>query len=240
MHLTKSIGYGLNDLEADDIGNITDPRLLLETKTFYYTLRTKSLQDYIEFLKAKVEKIKATGVDDSIPYEYLNTGTTSLDIEIGMLGEKDLNQRIGDFVVYQNEADPNTILFQPPVYLWTREGDTIEIAESEFYKEDIPITKESGAGFSPWEHLKIDSRDSRRIPFGDSRDYMNNKLYPDSESLRIKNSLAKICGFNSYPEADKFMIPFIPEEIYWFNEFIGAFDMETLVQFRPYIFTYYA
>lgn len=245
IRLKKVLGYGLTDLVSDNC-RIADPRVRVDDDEFEDILN-KKVSEYAEFIDARIDELKTEqeGLEGD---EKWAIRSREMDLSLVRMGLNDENkkERLYNLITYSPEYGLDNVLVFTPAGMsdWKRSGDSIDYAELigvENYQEDT--VKICEGGLYPWESLWIDKRDSRVInPYKavSLRRDQDFDLGTNAKNIAWKDSIAKSCGFNSFPEAKANMIPGVPEAIKTFNDFTGILTPEGLLDLRPVLYNYWS
>lgn len=233
--LTKKLGWALTDLQCDEQGYITDPRVNADAVgggTDEFGSR------YLEYLKA----LRDAEAENSDPW-------FDLMMTIGMVEEAvKTDGHLPWPVVRPFEGGlRNVLLVQPVGYNWSRHNDPIDVAEENVLHPDtlggriVPMEY----GIYPFEGLYMDSRTGRRLDSTVKRliDRLTT-VWTEENADRFRSAaehLAKAIGFESADDALEHIAPIVPPDVHyvisWLDLFTGP---DVWLRLRPVLYAYWS
>lgn len=230
IRIHKRIGYGLNDVEAEEL-SITDSRF---NPNGYFMLDCEeqeekySIEGFIKYLEEAHEKEK-----DSLGYSMIT-------FELMGIKESKKIRDIFDMVRWDGEFGlPNVVLFQNHSKDWSRFDDIIDYCECDSQENSVKLLKQGIYPYMGW--MNSDT--------GETKFKVDDKTY---EYLHVRQDinfgfnhydLDKLLqmGFSSIEEADKKVVPVVPEFIMYLCKYLEVFkDDKTIYQLRPMLYTYWS
>lgn len=232
IRVHKQMGYGLSDLAHDEKGyKITDPRINAESKLF--DLYDTTVEEYVEWLKSQGREEASL---DAFALESIERSGIKL--------------HMSDTFAWQGEFGLPNVLVLTPLTMkdWRRYDDGIDYAVETYLwerDEDQQTNRVDhfGHGLYPWNGLHMDARTGVRIDSNLAMAWVrthwpNNK--PD-ETKKLQDGLALAMGFEDRHEAERCVVPWVPEEIQDLARFGELFTDENVwTQLRPMLYTYWS
>lgn len=235
IRLSKKLGWGLTDLQCDELGRVADPRV--NPAALDQGTRDVGPQ-YLEHLKA---------LRDQEPEN--SDAWFDVMLTIGMTEEAVKSDgHLPWPVVRPFEGGlRNVLLVQPVGYNWSRYDDPIDVAEENALHPDtlggriVPMEY----GIYPFEGLYMDSRTGRRLDSTVKRliDRLTTRWTEENaDAFRsAAEHMAKVLGFKNTDEALEYIAPIVPPDIRYVDSWLGLFTgPEVLLQLRPMLYAYWS
>jgi hypothetical protein len=238
IRIHKKLGWALTDVQNDDNGHITDPRISVSSHLLVPPDEVGS--GYLGYLEA----IRDGEAPESDAW-------FDVTMTIAMVEEaKKRDGRLPWPVTHTPETGRRDVLLIQPVGFdrWSRYNDPIDHAEECALHDPItPRVIPMPYGIFPFEGIFMDSRDGRRID-STARRLINLLLDRKDESEEVRpdrqkaaDHLAKVLGFDDSDEAQRHMAPAVPSDIRhvisWLNLFNGP---DVWLQLRPVLYVYWS
>lgn len=232
MRINKMIGYGLTDVATEGY-KIADPRINADS-----------------FLLTGIEEPDAGHPSYDQWLKQQTTGDEMADLDILMelaslesVGAEDAYST----VVHKSEYGmPNVLLVRPVGFPdWHRHADPIDweerVIQGATLKNSVDRTL---GGIHPWAGLHMDIRSGEKITgtlVNSWRRVANNPSEADESRKPLLDRLAMGLGYQDHAEAERFIAPWVPDEIRrvcaWGELFTSP---EVYLQLRPLLYTYWA
>lgn len=228
MRINKMLGYGLTDVATEDY-RITDPRI--NADSFLLGPNVPPAEDYIAFLE------RTADMNDSEVW-----------LETGLLkGDTGADADSSDLCTWRCEYGlPNVLLLRPFGFAkWHRWASPIDVEEEAIRGKGMDYRVERTiSGLEPWSGLHMDVRTGGRIE-GNTvnlwRRVINGLSEDDTDRLPILNALARAMGYADHAEAERYIAPYVPDEIRRICQWGELFTSpEVCFQLRPLLYTYWS
>lgn len=232
IRISKSLGYGLTDLQVDNFGSITeDPRI--NSNGFFgceYGEDRYSVDGFFRYLKHFYDSL-----DDKSKHDYLGVGFLLKDYEEGKFVRAD----IFDFYDYDSEYGlSNVINFIPPgcADTFTRYDDSID------YYQEMITTSQLDASAHPipspiypwlsWCDCRVTppkrftgASESLILRYIRARNDKSGKL-GSRELSYLEEFAVRELGFENAEHLKKNVRPVVPEELVLLVKYLEVFNNE--------------
>ena len=227
IRIHKYLGYGLTDVECEDAGEITDPRINTESWLLNWEADTPSLEDYAAWLAEHAD-------DQWWERHYLASREKGCRRRRSDSDGVDL-QRL---VEHHSEYGLKNVLIVLPFNMpdWRRWDDSLDYYEDQHNGE--PHVKLLDSGIYPWSAAYTDTRTGEDVKGHEIMMWVRAKN-SNIERDRIDLDLfARESGFADHDEALKYCQPRVPDPIRNICRFGKLFhDDMTIHRLRPMIYT---
>lgn len=223
IRVHKMLGYGLTDVLFDeDKYRIVDPRINVSSRLLDYGADAPTLDEYLAFSR-----------DDSVAQLRLTVG-----------GPNQSEGPLGPFecVVHDGEYGLGNVLCIRPVgtraWGWYRYDDTMDWMEESTVHDQQNRVQVFDQGIYPFTNF-MNAETGEKLGH-EALVWVRARNSENADDSEVLDYLAELAGFASHEDAQRLVVPAVPDEVRALAQFGQLFtDDRVWMQLRPMLYVYW-
>lgn len=238
LRVNKVLGWGLTNIKTNQDKEIVDSRINKDGYLFRdgeYDEKTWTFKGFKKFWQDNfIDGLELSLFKEFLEYEEINfTKSVFYNSEFGL-------PEVLLITISQKYRDSDK---------WHRWDEIIDFQEETFNHNQNSRYQIYPFGIFPWEGSFCDSEGQRWVdqngkPFSSiAREFVKTKINKNLDMSQVEAAQtywAKMLGFDSIEEADRNIVPILPEEIIMKCKYLQLFNNnKTIYQLRPMLYVFW-